>query len=93
MRALHHVGAAAPGRVTPTSDNAPGQARVEGNGKAESLHFVAKLRTTQHARGALVGVQLVRVDDSERIGSRWGRTKALTDIEVGDWRRCVGAPA
>jgi len=37
-----NVGAAAPGPVTPTSDNAPWQGRVEGSKEADSRDFASE---------------------------------------------------
>ncbi|MFT3818331.1 MAG: hypothetical protein QM750_11965 [Rubrivivax sp.] len=48
MRALHHVGAAAPGPVTPESDNARWQAGViEGQEAEQSTQYAASAGATQ----------------------------------------------
>ena len=91
MRAPHHVGAAAPGPVTPSrSDNAPCQARVGEEGEADEGHFAAsgsehKAQATLIKRAHLVGVQLVRHgNDGAWTASRWGLAKDLADAAAVD---------
>ncbi len=97
MRTQYHVGAAAPGPVTPINDNAPCQARVEGNGNADAGDFAVsnaerKSQATLIARAALAGVRLARQADGSWLACRWGLTKGLAnDSDVEVWLRRVGA--
>lgn len=62
MAALQHVGAAAPGPVTPTSDNARRQPGVEGDRKEDSGDCAAKLIASATARAALLGIEVRQID-------------------------------
>jgi hypothetical protein len=99
MAAPQHVGAAAPGPVTPCrSDNARDQAGViEGQVTEQRSQYAGdeaadqarKADATLIARAALAGVELVRLADGTWIASGWGMLKPLTDAEVGPWLQRV----
>jgi hypothetical protein len=58
MAARINVGAAAPGQVTPRSDNARRQPGVEGDRTADSGDYAEKLIATAAARAALLGIEV-----------------------------------
>ena len=95
---LAPLGAAAPPHVgvTPTSDNAPWQARVEGNEKTDSSDFASndghgKARATMTARAALCGCTLHEMADGTFLVARWNYSKALPCLRaVGDFLRLIG---
>jgi hypothetical protein len=96
MAALQHVGAAPPGPVTPRSDNAPCQARVEGN--TQSTDAIAKAFATLQAQAALVGVQVERIEadggGQAFIVSRWNLTRQCDTIDdVRELLRRMGVAA
>lgn len=63
MAALRIDGAAAPGKVTPESDDAPGQgARQGGLAQEVSPDCAAKLIVTATARATLIGIEVHRID-------------------------------
>jgi len=86
---LAPLAAAAPPHVgvTPTSDNAPWQARVEGNEKTDSSDFASndghgKARATMTARAALAGCTLHELSGGGFLLCRWGMAKELPDLRA-----------
>jgi hypothetical protein len=88
--------AAPPSGVTPTSDNAPWQARVEGNEKTDNRDFASddahgKALATMKARAARCGCTLHALADGGFLVGRWGYSKALPCLRaVGDLLRQIG---
>jgi hypothetical protein len=92
MATHQHVGAEAPGPLTPTSDNAPWQGRVEGNGTADSGDCALKSSATLRAQGALIGCSIYELQDSGYLLPRWNMHRELPDLAaVADLLRLMGA--
>lgn len=88
MAALHHVGAAAPGPVTPaTSDEAPADGTARGfktqsttdSGDSTSVGAARKQLANAQARAALKGAVLVQIEGDD------GRPVYI--LSLGDWLR------
>jgi len=95
---LASLGAAAPPHVgvTPTSDNAPWQARVEGNEKEDNRDFASddangKALSAMAARAALAGCALYELGEGGFLVGGRGYSKAAPDLRaVGDMLRQIG---
>ena len=73
--------------LKPTSDNAPWQARVEGNEKTDNGDFASddangKARATMTARVALADCTLHELSGGGFLLCRWGMAKELPDLRA-----------
>jgi len=95
---LAPLGAASPPHVgvTPTSDNAPWQGRVEGTEKAVNTNFASdsangKALSTVTARASLCACTLHEMTDSSFLVAKWNCSKAVPCLRaVGDLLRQIG---
>lgn len=91
MRARHHVGAAAPGQVTPTSDKADAANVGQVGGVREAISLDSadtetdrKAFATMKANAALVGCSLSELADGGYLVSRWNYSKAVPCLRSVD---------